>query len=498
MNELKNRTLYFGDNLDILREKIPPESIDLVYLDPPFNSKKNYNILYKKDGQDSPSQIQAFEDTWNWNTVGVETSFNELIENKENIKISNLMIGFEKVMGRNGTLAYLSMMTTRLIELKRVLKSTGSIYLHCDPTASHYLKIVMDVIFGEDNFRNEIVWCYSGGNNAHTYFQRKHDIILFYSKTEKYIFNAKDIVILPRETSRYYIDEEGKKYTKKNGKIYYCKHEGKIPEDYWIDIQVLHHISNERLGYPTQKPEALLERIIKASSNEGDIVIDPFCGCGTTVAVAEKLNRKWIGIDITPLAINVIKKRMSDHSSNIKIELDGLPKDLDGAKMLAEQCGHNGRFDFQYWVLSLINAIPNEMGPDGGIDGIIRYSEIDEKFKSTYKDIIVSVKSGKNIKLSEIRDLKGVVDRENASGGIYITLYAPTNDMLKEASVSGTFKYQNINIPKIQICTVEDIFNGKLPIIPQSHQNVYLCKKATAKKRPINKIKQIILPNSEL
>jgi len=485
MNNVENRTLFFGDNLDILKEKIPSESVDLIYLDPPFNSNRAYNILHKNNGEDSPSQIEAFNDTWNWNTIGVQENFNRLVENKENIKISDLMIGLEKVIGKNGTLAYLSMMTTRLIELKRVLKSTGSIYLHCDPSASHYLKIVMDIIFGEENFVNEIIWSYKSGGISQCSFSRKHDTILFYSKTNKYKFNLQKESRDISELKKKYKQEDEKGHygqMKKDGKKYYFE-DGVTMRDVW-EIPILNQLSKERLGYPTQKPEALLERIIKASSNEGDIVLDPFCGCGTTVAVSERLNRKWIGIDITPLAINVIRKRMVDHYPNIKINLDGLPKDLDGAKMLAEQCGINGRFDFQYWILSLINARPapnksknQKKGKDYGIDGIIRYNETDINFKNEYKDIIISVKSGKNPKSPEIRDLRGVIENRNASGGIYVTLYPPTNDMLKEATLSGTYKYQNISIPKLQICLVEDILNGIMPLIPQS-QEINLCKKA--------------------
>ena len=308
MNNIENRTLFFGDNLDILKEKISDESVDLIYLDPPFNSNRAYNILHKNSGEESPSQIEAFNDTWNWNTVGVEENFKNLCENKENIKISDLMIGLEKVIGRNGTLAYLSMMTSRLIELKRVLKSTGSIYLHCDPSASHYLKIVMDAIFGEENFRNEIIWSYKSGGIPKTAFARKHDIILFYSKTNEYKFNlqmeARDI----SEIKKYSQEDEKGHFgqMKKDGKKYYFE-DGHVMRDVW-EIPILNQLSKERLGYPTQKPESLLERIIKASSNEGDIILDPFSGCGTTVAVSERLNRKWIGIDITPIAITVIKK----------------------------------------------------------------------------------------------------------------------------------------------------------------------------------------------
>ncbi len=500
--KLENRTLYFGDNLDILREKFPDESVDLIYLDPPFNSKKGYNILYKnKDGEESPSQVEAFNDTWNWNTIGVEENFNNLVNNKDNIKISNLMIGLEKVMGKSGTLAYLSMMTSRLIELHRVLKPTGSIYLHCDPTASHYLKIVMDTIFGENNFQNEIVWEYGKSiKHSSKNFISNHDIVFLYSKSNDMIFNIQNIPYSEKQLKRFKHDDmNGKFYydvrrdkdnNKKQVKVYLTK-EGTPTGDVWY-FPIAQ--GKERLGYPTQKPEALLDRIIKASSNPDDIVLDPFCGCGTTVSVAEKLGRQWIGIDITPLAINIIKHRMSGHYKDIQIKLDGLPKDLDGAKMLAEQCEHKGRFDFQYWILSLLNAQPapnkskNKMkGKDYGIDGIVRYLN---DSNSTYEDILISVKSGKHPNANDIRVLKGVVEREKASGGIFVTLYEPTKDMLKEEAQSGTFKYQNINIPKIQICLVEDLLNGKLPIIPQS-QDTEIYKKSERKEREKAKQKSL-------
>ncbi|MEK9165578.1 MAG: DNA methyltransferase, partial [Patescibacteria group bacterium] len=316
---MQNHTLYFGDNLEILRKKIPEDSFDLIYLDPPFNSNRSYNVLFKEGMQDSPAQIKAFEDSWHW-THEAKVAFDYLVT-KTNEDISNLMLALEKMVGHNDMLAYLTMMTVRLIELHRVLKRTGSLYLHCDPTASHYLKIVLDAIFGKTNFRNELVWIYKGRELSHKNYSRKHDIIFFYTKSELYVFNWEEILEPLKESSKKalarYEDKKGYfivRY-KKGGGFAPIENEG--PETYrqyvpkgvpprdWFYADYAR--KSEQLGYATQKPETLLERIIKASSKEGDWVLDPFCGCGTTAAVAEKLNRNWIGIDITTLAISLIK-----------------------------------------------------------------------------------------------------------------------------------------------------------------------------------------------
>jgi site-specific DNA-methyltransferase (adenine-specific) len=524
--ELQNRTLYFGDNLEILREKIPDESVDLIYLDPPFNSNRNYNILYKEGLVDSPAQVQAFEDSWHW-TQEAERVFEELVglkssQTKINQNISDLMLALEKMIGKNDMLAYLTMMAIRLIELKRVLKSTGSIYLHCDSTASHYLKIVMDAIFGKENFRNEIIWqrthAHGGGETG---FSRVHDTILFYSKSDNFIMNRqhqpysesyiKNFFIHNDRKGRYRLvvahgpgasgsdyvwkgktvpqgrhwaykkermeelDREGKLYYSKTGmpyvKQYLDEKSGTLVSDIWTDIEVIHSQSKERLGYPTQKPEALLERLIKASSNDGDWVLDPFCGCGTTVAVAEKLNRKWIGIDITTLAINLIKSRMQNKfaNKNIQINVDGLPRDLSGAKELA----HKNRFEFEYWALSLVNAMPsqdkskeNMRGADKGVDGNINFYKKLRGGQEVGK-AIVQVKSG-HVKRNDIAMLKGDIARENAEAGLFITLEEPTQPMEEEVAGAGSFTvdYSKNEFPKIQILAVEELLHGKKPDLP--------------------------------
>lgn len=490
MHPIQNRTLFFGDNLEIMREKIPDETFDLIYLDPPFNSNRNYNVLFKEGLIDSPAQIQAFEDSWHW-TPETHHAFEELIgfkpsKTKTNDQISNLMQAMEKLVGHNDMMAYLTMMTVRLIELRRVLKKTGSIYLHCDPTASHYLKIVMDAIFGKQNFRNELIWTYKGRELSHKQYSKKHDVILFYTKSDNYIFNWDKILEPLGESSRQalsrYKDEKGYfivRYKKgggfapieKEGEDTYRQYvpEGVPPRD-WFYADYAR--KSEQLGYPTQKPEALLERIIKASSNEGDLVLDPFCGCGTTVAVAERLKRKWAGIDITMLAINLIKKRLHGQfkGKSLPIFIDGVPKDLSGARALA----HKDRFEFEYWALDLVNAMPaqsktkeNMRGADKGIDGTITIVSDVLDGEEKYGKILVQVKSG-SVQRNDIATLKGDVEREKAAGGLFITLDDPTKPMLEEAVLAGMFgvKYTPKEFPKIQIMTVKELLVGRRPDIP--------------------------------
>jgi site-specific DNA-methyltransferase (adenine-specific) len=484
---MQNRTLYFGDNLDILREKFPDKSdgdgyFDLIYLDPPFNSSRDYNVLFKEGTTDSEAQVKAFEDSWHW-TEEAQSIFEELVgvkksKTKINEQVSNLMLALEKLVGHNDVLAYLTMMTIRLIELQRVLKKTGSIYLHCDPTASHYLKIVMDAIFGKKNFRNEIVWHYRRWSAAANQFQKMHDTIFWYSRGEKYIFTKP----LQPYTSPEWIEDtvrgvvDGKLVRLKDEKGEYIKREkenkGVLMHDVWEDINFIAPTAKERLGYPTQKPEALLERIINASSKEGDWILDPFCGCGTTVSVAEKLDRKWVGIDITALAINLIKHRLRGQFSGkpMQVYVDGLPKDIAGAKSLFKK----DPFEFEYWVLDLVNAMPsqsktkeNMRGADKGIDGVITFVRDVRSGKLEYGKILVQVKGG-GVQRNDIATLRGDVEREKADGGLFITLEEPTRPMREEAVRAGKYavSYSKEEFPKIQIITVKELLLGARPKMP--------------------------------
>lgn len=470
---IQNRTLFFGDNLKIIQEKIPDESFDLIYLDPPFNSNRNYNVLFKEGKIDSSAQIHAFEDTWEWTDTTV--SIFEELKNNSNPQVSILINSLYEFIKDTPMMAYIVNMTARLIPLRRILKSTGTIYLHCDPTASHYLKIIMDVIFKKENFRNEIIWCYRGAGYPKEDFGRRHDTILRYSKTDEYIFNLDDVrepyAGATQERFKHYVGN--KRYGKDYG-IQTLNPLGRHPDDWW-EIQPIAPSANERLGYPTQKPESLLEKIIKASSNEGSWVFDPFCGCGTTVAVAERLKRNWVGIDISMQAINVISKRMREHYPNIKINIDGIPTDYESAIALSEK----DKFAFQDWAISLVDANPpsgeSRKGADQGIDGIILFREKVEFDNPNPKlrKVLVQVKGGHHSR-ANIATLKGDMDRENAPMGIFITLQEPTRDMRHETSLAGTYKYSdNVAFPRIQILSINDWFNGKRVILPSDKINPF-------------------------
>lgn len=471
--------LYFGDNLEVLKEEIQDNSLDLVYLDPPFQSGRNYNLIFQPISQkvkEATAQVEAFTDTWKWGEEA-EKEYEGLIEGKLTKelppqKLIELMKAMRAYLGECSMMAYLSMMAPRLLELKRVLKDTGSIYLHCDPTASHYLKLLMDAIFGVKNFRNEIVWHYRTGGVSKNWFGRKHDIILFYSKSNTYKFK-------PLEVKEYYKDVYGKDMKPgwkdrkggkdKNGYFHYI-----YQDDVW-NIPAVFNMSKERIGYPTQKPETLLEKIIEASSNEGDVVLDPFCGCGTATAVAQKLNRHWIGIDISYLAIDIIVKRLqrSGLKEGKDFEVKGIPADAYSAKKLAQ----DDPFNFQYWAVTRIpGGIPNsKKSGDQGVDGFINF--IDASSSSKVKTGIIQVKGTKSVSPSMVRDLKGTIKSQNAAFGILITLIPPTPGMKQEAVKDGYFVYKSMKIPKIQILSVDELFKNPIPvklplanlIVPKAH-----------------------------
>lgn len=501
--------LFYGDNLDVLRNEIADESVDLIYLDPPFNSNANYNVLFKSPkGDSSAAQIEAFDDTWHWGAEA-EKEFAEILH-QSNTDVAAMMSALRSFLGENDMMAYLVMMANRLLELHRVLKPTGSLYLHCDPTASHYLKIVLDGVFGKECFVNEIIWKRYGSHNdtgqGSKHFGRVYDTLFFYSKTSERIWNqlftplneeyVRSTYTKTESDGRRYrttpltgpggaekgnpvyewnghtrawrysketmqkLHDEGRLYYSGTGyiskKLYLEESKGTPVQSLWVDIAALTGANSERLDYPTQKPVALLERIISASSNEGDVVLDPFCGCGTAVHAAEKLGRKWIGIDITHLAVSLIEKRIRDAFPQAKFEVHGTPKDFDSARDLASR----DKYQFQWWACSLVNAQPfggKKKGADGGIDGIIYFQDD----KGTPKKIIVSVKGGDNINVAMVRDLAHVVDREKAVIGLFVTLVSPTKPMVVEATTAGFYESKAIgkNFPKIQILTIEGLLN---------------------------------------
>jgi site-specific DNA-methyltransferase (adenine-specific) len=483
--------LYYGDNLDILRRYIKDGSVDLIYLDPPFNSNADYNVLFaEKDGTQAHAQIKAFEDTWTWDEEAAK-EYDEVL-NSGHDRVARCLKGIHDFLGGSDMMAYLSMMALRLIELRRVLKPTGTIYLHCDPTASHYLKLVMDAVFGPENFRNEIIWHYYNKfqRGDIPMFANDHDIIFFYTKQkgDSHQFASiheereKPIQQLARKW-----DSRTKRIVNKKGEdghvMYRTVTHRKI-DDVWR-LPYIVPASKEGLGYPTQKPGALLERILEASSNEKSIVLDPFCGCGTTVATAQKLKRRWIGIDITHLAINLIKVRLAD-AFGPKIakaySVIGEPEDLESAKALAVQ----DKYQFQYWALGLVGARPMEekKGADKGIDGRLYITDSASETKS----IIISVKGG-NVTVSQLRDLRGVIERENAAIGVFITLEEPTAPMRKEAAEAGFFQTKALagtKHPRLQILTIQELMGGKRVDLPLQ-QDVRAFKqapKAKGKKSP--------------
>ena len=470
--------LYYGDNLDVLRRYIKDESVDLCYIDPPFNSKRNYNQIYNNIGAEDKAQAQAFIDTWEWDDHAIH-GIEEITTNYHGLfthQCIALIIGLRNVLGTGSLLAYLVSMTLRITEIHRILKPTGSFYLHCDPNASHYLKLVLDAVFCSQGgeFQNEITWCYSIGGKSKKRFAKKHDVILFYTKSGKDIhtFNHKGASIArkPNSHMKVGIDEDSRQYQekkdKKTGKVYrYYLDEGKIAEDYWTDIETLNREEKERLGYPTQKPEALLERIIKASSNENDIVLDAYCGCGTTVAVSQRLDRKWIGIDITYQSISLILRRLQDSFGKGVLEtikLHGIPKDIESARALANKADDRTRKEFEKWAILTYTdnrgIIKTKKGADQGVDGIAYF----QGDKNEPEKIIFQVKSGK-VKSGDIRDLIGTMTLENASIAIFITLENPSKDMIKTAKSAGFYqsKYMSQSCDKIQLVTVQDIIENQ-------------------------------------
>jgi site-specific DNA-methyltransferase (adenine-specific) len=518
---VQTNALYYGDNLGILHDFIPDESVDLIYLDPPFNSNRDYNLIFRdQSGNKADAQILAFEDTWTWgpDASSVYDYLTNTARHHGHVPdaVSQIVAALRTGIGPSEMLAYLVEMTVRLVELHRVLRPTGTLYLHCDPTASHYLKLVLDAIFGPKNFRNEVVWKRTSSHNDSVRFGRVHDVILVYAKTEATKFNMLRTALDESYVTKVYrnVDADGRRYrmdnimapggrgpvyewhgvtrawrfTRENmeelyrqGRIrlkadgtaningfvrYLDENQGQPVQDWWDDIGVIAAPSKERLGYPTQKPVALLERILEASSNPGDIVLDPFCGCGTALVAAQKLGRQWVGIDITYLAIAVMRSRLHN-SFGIEAPIIGAPTEVDGARALAEQ-SLTGRYQFQQWALTLVDAAPAgpampKKGADTGIDGKITFTDAGGQIRT----VIVSVKSG-GVTRNMISDLAGVIQREGAAMGLFITLEEPTAPMRKDAASYEEF-YSELakrSYPKVQILSIRELLDGRKPEIP--------------------------------
>ena len=512
--------LYYGDNLEVLREHIADESVDLVYLDPPFNSNRSFNVIFSKhageDHDDAAAQIQAFDDTWHWTTVTDQQYQRYALAGELPARVADALTAFRTLVGENDAMAYLVNMAPRLVELHRVLKPTGSLYLHCDPTMSHYLKVLLDAIFEPEQFQDEICWQRAGAKNDSVRYGRCHDVILFYTAGKKFTWNPqytpfdqasikKNYTHTEAETGRRYrrgdltaakpggdVDFEWHGVRPYNGRhwayskekldqmyadgriefrntgmpVYkrYLDEQPGVPlQDVWTDIR-LTSADKERLGYPTQKPRALLERIISASSNKGDVVLDPFCGCGTTIDAAQRLGREWVGIDITFIAVDLIEKRLR-HTYGDSVagtyEVDGIPRDMAAAKSLF----YRSPFDFERWAVSRINAQPNEKQVgDKGVDGVARFY-LDKK---TNGRILVSVKGGKTVGPQYVRDLIGTVETQKAQMGVLITMTEPTQGVLDAVNHGGVYTWP-VNgqvYPRIQVITVGDLLHGGRPNMP--------------------------------
>ena len=553
MAMVTQNALYYGDNLGILREYVDDDSVDLIYLDPPFNSNASYNVLFREEsGARSSAQIRAFSDTWEWTQEAERTMEEEIVLNPETpAAVVDLITSLRQFIGSNAMMAYLVMMAPRLVELRRVLRVTGSIYLHCDPTASHYLKILMDSVFGKEQFRNEIIWRRTGTHNKVNRFGPIHDTILFYTKSDDYKWRQTTRPYMRGHAEQYFVEADDGWRTNYYGNVLtgsgirggesgmpwqgfdptargrhwaiprrllaevpedmieLTQHQkldrllelgfitieegnawpiyvhtitpesGQPVSDIWAyqpytegtvlgteegidaDVRWLSPNDRERLGYQTQKPQALVERIIRSSTDRGDVVLDPFCGCGTAIAAAERLGRGWVGVDITHLAIALMKNRLETAFNiipNEDYEVVGEPADLESARALAEQ----DRFQFQYWATSLVSAIPrerNRRGPDQGIDGVIRFID---GYRRTPHRVIISVKSGR-VSVADIRELRGTVEREHASMGFFITLRRPTRAMTAEAVTAGFYRSDiwQRDYPKIQIRTIAELLERR-------------------------------------
>jgi site-specific DNA-methyltransferase (adenine-specific) len=547
-------TLYYGDNLHVLKEHVRDESVDLIYLDPPFNSDAQYNVLFKApDGEPSGAQAEAFHDTWHWTELA-EASYDAMMA--AGGSAADLLRALRGALGNSDMMAYLSNMSLRLHEMRRVLKSTGSLYLHCDPTASHYLKIILDGIFGPENFCNEIVWRRTGSHNSTRRFGPIHDTLLFYSASKHTSFNRMVRPYMRGHVEKAFVQESGRYRTNYSGNVltgsgkrngisgtpwrgfdptakgrhwalprkliegmeeefegldqhekfeklyskgiitikpgdewpryqrYISESDGQYLSDIWAyqpytegtvfgtgdgiddDVRWMGTKDEERIGYPTQKPLGLLRRIIQTSSRPGDTVLDPFCGCGTTVHAAQELGRKWIGIDVAHYAVGVVENRLrQEFGSKLAFSVTGRPTEIQGARELARR----DKYQFQWWANWLVgvqNYREHKKGADRGIDGVIFFRN------GPYGTgrVIVSVKGGETVTPDMVRALAGTVDREKAELGLFVCLAEPSSKMKQEAAALGLCKTAHGKIPKVQIATIESLLYGKMPNLPPRYE----------------------------
>lgn len=517
------KKLYYGDNLDVMRAHVETSSVDLIYLDPPFNSNASYNVLFRtKDGERSRSQTSAFEDTWHWNEASA-LAFDEVLQCGRS-QVANMVRSLRQFLGEGDMMAYLAMMAVRLLEMRRTLKPTGSLYLHCDPTASHYLKLLLDAVFGPENFLSEVIWRRTGTHSSAKRWGPVHDVILVYAaKAGAHVWNRPYVPHTAKHLAGHYrkVDAEGRRYEHgeltgaglRNGRSgvpwrgfdvasigrhwtttverldelhaqgriylpagggwprlvrYESESKGRAIGDVWDDIAPLNMTARERLGYPTQKPVLLLERIIEATTQPGALVLDPFCGCGTTVHAAQKLGRRWIGVDVAPVAVNIIARRIKDAFPGAAFEVKGIPRDLDGARQLAADDKHL----FQLWAVDLIDAHPyrdGRKGADGGVDGFVYFKPDGRSTRAA----VVSVKGGANVGVDMVRSLIATIDRLGEPMGIFLTLTPPTAPMLREAAAAGVYDTGSQKLPRVQIVTIADALEGKGPRLPFGEATSY-------------------------
>ncbi|TIR16170.1 MAG: site-specific DNA-methyltransferase [Mesorhizobium sp.] len=507
--------LWFGDNLAILREEIADESVDLVYLDPPFNSQANYNVLFKTPDEDAASaQVEAFRDTWTWGPEA-KWAFDEIMHTGGSV--ASIIHALHAALGDSDMMAYLVMMAQRLHELRRVLKPTGSLYLHCDPTASHYLKILLDAIFGPANFLNEVIWKRTSAHSSARRYGPIHDSLLFYAKGEPHLWNPQFQPYTEEYLGLFFdqVDENGRRWKRSDltgagtrngetgqpwrgiditakgrhwayppshleeldraGKVHWPKKPDGMPrlrqypedlpgvamQDIWTDLKPLHNRAAERLHYPTQKPVALLSRILQCSSNPGQVVLDPFCGCGTTVAAAQAAGRHWIGIDVAYHAIRVIEDRLAEMLGKVEYSLGGIPRDYAAAARLAER----DKYQFQWWANYLVGVQALKeirKGPDRGIDGQMFFMN----GPRGWGRVLTSVKGGQHVGAKDVREFKAVMERERAEMGLFICLREPTREMRSEAASFGFVDTAHGHLPRLQIVSIERWFAGERPVIP--------------------------------